>query len=108
MQSRTEQVHLENMATLDLAIALYAQQDIDLETGLGLLEALVPLLAVPARRHSLQHSNDRLDHRVSLAMTSYMHVYLEPQRSSQLADINGDQYPANCQVLECVASEASM
>ena len=46
MSRKAEQAGVEKLATLDLAIALYALHDCSLENSLNLVTALTPLLAV--------------------------------------------------------------
>ena len=64
MRLKAEQAHVEKLATLDLAIALYALQDCSFEYGIKLVTTLTPLLAVRSSVASQTGSRRRLDQSV--------------------------------------------
>ena len=84
MSQRAEQAHVEKLATLDLAIALYALQDCSPDNSLKLVTALTPLLAARTSLASQPGSKRRLDQSVCSCLTPSLSYYLRQQLSYNL------------------------
>lgn len=77
---KAEQAYVEKLATLDLAIALYAQQDCSSDTTLKLVAALTPQLA--ARTSSVPQPGNKRG--VEQSVCSVVNLRLLPSSEETL------------------------